>query len=183
MPSNRNIEQVAESKMADNRPLYVLLALERGSLLFFFSIFIPNYASFILNFSLTHLTRVFLLMCQLNKTDSSFHTQALPLLQPRSSFPIVVNRRLCLVRLSPLATLNALKFPYQQTYNADARASSLGSNIAITKVIWIKSNHMQLNMGLYLRWLDLAFALTCPCFGPSLTFHGPSQTTPKFGSN
>lgn len=124
-----------------------------------------------------------MLMCQLNKTDSTFHTQALPLLHPRSSFPIVVNRRLCLVRLSPLATLNALQFPYQQTYNADARASSLGSNIAITKVIWIKSNHMQLNMGLYLRWLDLAFALTCPCFGPSLTFHGPSQTTPKFGSN
>lgn len=46
MPSNRNIEQVAESKMADNRPLYILLALERGSLLVYLY-FIPNYASFI----------------------------------------------------------------------------------------------------------------------------------------
>ena len=34
------------------------------------------------------------------------------------------------------------KFSFTNTYNADARASSLISNIDITKVIWIVSKHM-----------------------------------------
>ena len=42
MPYNRNIEQVAVSKMADNRPLYFLLALERGSTLGFFLFIYQN---------------------------------------------------------------------------------------------------------------------------------------------